>query len=452
MASPEFLRLSPTTLVLRVHVPLGKVEADRTTWAQLARLGTWKGYQGDKEFTFTKRHFVDTLRNFERQENPVTLTYEHPAAEAYAMGNPIPAAGRIIEMKFDGEWLLGRIQFTERGAGLVKAGEYIYTSIVIKTDAVDRVTGEDIGSELQQVGLVNDPFIDGQQALTLRRVFGDQTMKIKLADIKAVQKVLGELPDDASDEAIVTLVNAELGRQAALAGDAVADPSAEPAPALSAEPDADAVALADPALDPAAAEPMAAAAEGIAARLGEILGTDEAGVMAFIEANAEGIAALAGEGGAEPSDASAALTRKLTAAEGLISAQVTRIEALEAAEQVRTDAAAATELTRVEGEAKGKVAELIRCGRATEAERASLEEVAVKDPAWFEKNAASRPASYKFNRMTATPKGAPQANAPEGAVDPSSLDKREMKLFRHYTKTNLYTPAECLTLARQVSN
>ena len=387
---------------------------------------------------------------------------------AYGAGQPIPAAGRTIDLRVDGEWLLGQLELTEKAADMVRAGEYLYTSVVLDFESRDRTTNSDIGAELLQVGLVNDPFIDGQQALMLRRALGEN-MKIelrkllgdllKLADVKAIGKVLNELPEDASDEAILTLVKAELAKQAALAGDAPAEEvAAEPAPAepaLSATPVAPAVELQVDAV--VVEEATVAGAEDVTARLMEIIGTAEvADVLAYIETNAEALASLA-TGVEGQADAAAALS-KLPAAESRIRDLTAKVDKLEAAETARNEATAAqAELARTES-AKAEVAELIRCGRASEEERETLVTAAIKHPAWFKANAAARPASAKHTRLSARPRGAPN-NTPAGTVDTSTLTGRELNLYRHYKKTGLYkTPAgqvddaECIRLARQPQN
>jgi hypothetical protein len=156
---------------------------DRTTWVHLAYEGAWAGHP-DGAFEFTGATFSTIVANFERQANPITLTYEHPHPKLYAQGQAIPAAGRVVELEIrDHEVdapniegvvanLWGLIRFTEAAAEHVKAEEYLYTSVVVFFAATDRETDEELGPMLGQVGLVNEPFLDGQVAIQLSAVPG----------------------------------------------------------------------------------------------------------------------------------------------------------------------------------------------------------------------------------------------------------------------------------------
>lgn len=139
-------------------------ESAPTAWVQLCKLGVFKGYAEGEAFDMNASAFEQMIHNFERQQNAIPLKYEHPM---YAVGEPIPAAGWIHKLRVEGEWLMGFCEFTERAAKLIRAGEYRFTSIVFDLDARDRVSGEKCGAVLYEVGIVNNPFIDGQTPLSL---------------------------------------------------------------------------------------------------------------------------------------------------------------------------------------------------------------------------------------------------------------------------------------------
>lgn len=143
--------------------PLVADDSDRN-WIQIARAGEWKGHhQG--EFEFTSETFATMLANFEKHKNqPVPVTYGHlNPTERDLMG----AAGWIHELTTregdKGLELWAYVEFTERAAGMLKAGEHRFVSVEVKFDAKDPETGEDQGPTLVGLGLVLSPFIRGMK-------------------------------------------------------------------------------------------------------------------------------------------------------------------------------------------------------------------------------------------------------------------------------------------------
>lgn len=158
---------------LRAAGPLVSEEAPKR-WMHCAKPGEWAGYLTEDgstiEFEFTSELFEQAVENFNRESNPVTLTYGHPDyAEAAKIGAPILSAGWIheLEAREDGLWAF--VEFTPRAAAHIDAGELRYCSVVLDFDAIDRVSGDSIGGYLYEVGLTNRPFIDGLTPIRLSR-------------------------------------------------------------------------------------------------------------------------------------------------------------------------------------------------------------------------------------------------------------------------------------------
>lgn len=144
-------------------VPRDVAESPNATWVHLTTRGTWKGHpQG--EFTFDDSVFRTLIANFERTKTPVPFKYEHPSQMG---GEPVPSAGKIYDLKVNDSGLWAFTLFTDRAAKYIRAREYEYCSVVVDFESVDRASGEDVGPELFEVGLTDNPFIDGQHPIRL---------------------------------------------------------------------------------------------------------------------------------------------------------------------------------------------------------------------------------------------------------------------------------------------
>lgn len=199
--------------------PLKQAMLDGTaprTWIHLAYEGEWQGHPAG-EFEFTRQVFDQLVSNLARQKNPAPLTYEHPNYSGD--GAPVPAAGWIHQLEVRdgsaGAELWGEVEFTERAAKFVRSGEYRFCSVVVDFDSIDRKSGEPIGPELYEVGLTNQPFIDGQRPIAFSRRTGAEgdDMKdpkelarglvdagLKLADGKTLKAMMQEAFRELGDE------------------------------------------------------------------------------------------------------------------------------------------------------------------------------------------------------------------------------------------------------------
>lgn len=142
-------------------------ESSKRCWVHLVYEGRWDGYdRGARSFEFDASVFDAVVANFARQANPVVFDFEH-GTEYAPPGEPIPAAGWVHAVAREGDSLYAYVEWTDRAASMIEAGEYRFCSVVVDFESVDRKTGEEIGPRLISVALTNTPFIDGQQPIRL---------------------------------------------------------------------------------------------------------------------------------------------------------------------------------------------------------------------------------------------------------------------------------------------
>lgn len=160
---------------LRALVGLtGEGAQARTGWIHVAPEGSWEGHP-DGAFTLTTAGFESCIYDAERRATPQSVDYEH--ASLYPTGEPTPAAGYVqkLERRADGLWAL--VEFTERAATMIKAGEYRFCSGVFAFERRDRQTGDVIPCMLDSIALTNRPFIDGQEPIALsQRALAERDM------------------------------------------------------------------------------------------------------------------------------------------------------------------------------------------------------------------------------------------------------------------------------------
>lgn len=216
----------------------GVKDADGRVWNQVAYEGQWKGHSAG-EFQFTRSLFNQIVRNFQRRTDPIPLTWGHPDGETGAF---MGAAGWIHALKVNTdnegrEALFALMEFSERAASMVKAGEHRHCSVVVGFDGVDEKTGELVGAELYEVGLVLSAFIDGMTRLAASREGAAQTSgqhaltkETKMSDQELMKKAFKELGEDASLEMVAEWVRIEKSKAALLEGKDPAEASDEEAP------------------------------------------------------------------------------------------------------------------------------------------------------------------------------------------------------------------------------
>ena len=361
-------------VVLRSMLPLVAKDAAKT-WVHFTIDGEYEGHPAGA-FSFDPEVHGQILANFERQANPIPLTYEHPK---YDDGQPKPAAGWVhsLELRTDGLW--GLCEFTARAAEMIRAGEYRFTSVVVSFDSTDRKSGEPCGAEMFEVALTNTPFIDGQEPIRLSRRAGAARGFEMAIDRKKLMEALDQLPKDASVDDYHKALDAVALMEDALAGGSDApdaSPDATPAPMAAPAPEAE-LAVAPPVTvgatpaaelaDPAQSPPPSAAAADALALLMTATGLDEAGVLAFLNDHQDDLKKLAG---GQPASGTAADANGAPGSamsiekEGVaLSAATARIRAAEAQLKARD-----AEIVALKAEAdKAKAGEVeARVGRAIE--------------------------------------------------------------------------------------
>ena len=222
----------------------------RTVRNQIAYEGEWAGHPAG-EFEFTRALFEQIIANFERRTDPVPLTYGHPDGETASwMG----AAGWIHGLAIDTDEkgrtaLFAEMEFTERAASQVRNGEQRHCSVVVGFESIDEKTGEPIGAELFEVGLVLSAFLDDMRPLaagrhrTPRAHGAANTQEIRAMSMKDILKeALKELPDDATREQVLAYMDAAAKKAEAIEG----TPEPEPAPEAAAEDQPDEMAAGKP--------------------------------------------------------------------------------------------------------------------------------------------------------------------------------------------------------------
>lgn len=297
-------------LVLRAMVPMVATDAAKS-WIHVAYEGKWEGH-ADGPFELTQKSFAQMVANFNAQKNPIPVDYEHASVRTDGR-NGVPAAGWIHALKIEGAGLFALVEWTQRAASMIKAGEYRFCSGVFVFGDKDRTTGKETGAEMFNCALTNTPFLDGQIPITLSRAMAATQMDAiqvvaQIAELLGLEKGADAATIAAALEGLAKLSDAQQGK----AGDE-AMPDAE---AMAAKPPVDpkipcadvpgAPPAAPPAPPPAVAQPMAAdpasvsAGEDALGILRQCLGladtADAASVLAALNANKDAIKAAVSGG------------------------------------------------------------------------------------------------------------------------------------------------------------
>lgn len=378
----------------------------RTTWIHVAPFGEWKGHS-EGSFALTSEHFDSVRAVLANKSTPVSLDYEH--ASIRPKGGPTPAAGYAnnVEVRSDGLW--ARVEFTQRAAELIRAGEYRFCSGVFDFASVDPETGEPLLCVLDTIALTNRPFIDGQQPIALSRPVALTSGVSMEIDLKALAKLLDAIPGpntaDKIKKALDLMAVNDVAKDAPAADKADASKPTTGKVALTdappvAAPSAPAVALADkpaetaPCADPAPmpmadAPPVAdaaamdadadAAVDDVDAKLMAATGLDIDGLAQALIANFDAVVALLM--GTGPAD-NAALSRGTDLIiKGKDAQIVTLTKELNALRVEKRD--------REAKEIEAEVDKLIRRAPALASERASFVTLARTAPAEFRRVATA---------------------------------------------------------------
>lgn len=161
------------------------LEESALTWVQICRAGNYLGYSAGP-VEWTAETFQKVVENIHRHPSfrvgpdgvgiapVVAYDYEHASELDPTSGTvPLtgtPACGWVFDLQVragaDGVaelWALS--EFLPHAREQIRSGAYRWTSVAVWTDAVDPVTGEELGPVLTSVALTNHPFVQGMTPL-----------------------------------------------------------------------------------------------------------------------------------------------------------------------------------------------------------------------------------------------------------------------------------------------
>ncbi len=138
-------------------------------WMHVFVSGDWKGHPAGP-FELTGATFDRMIERFESRKTALSVDYDHSLPER----GDSRAAGWIRKLEKrqtnDGYELWAEVEWTPAAARMISDGEYRNCSGFFSLGGgTDPVTGEEIGPELINVGLTNNPFIDGLTPIRLSR-------------------------------------------------------------------------------------------------------------------------------------------------------------------------------------------------------------------------------------------------------------------------------------------
>lgn len=203
---PSKLRLSKDPLI----------GTSQATWQELAKVGTYAGYWGGG-FILTDAMLDAMVVNF---KDPA-ISNQRPVTIGHEWGEP-EAVGWILDLKVEGDTLLGLIEFNDDMVNKVRSGAYKYFSIEAELEQRDPESGEIVAAPvhpntgepllavLTGLAVTNQPFIRGLKPITLsakqstgkkdRTIYLHESAKVQLMSDKV--KLEGTDPEEKEDEKV----------------------------------------------------------------------------------------------------------------------------------------------------------------------------------------------------------------------------------------------------------
>lgn len=179
--------------------------------ANIARVGVFKGYR-DGEFTLDRNLFDRLISNFQAEKSAAPVYRGHADLGLTPKGEEPIAAGWILALERKGDSLWAKVELTEELASEIKAGNFRYTSIFVRTENTHRETGKEIGPRLVSLAITNQPFIDGLVELSLSQRNTEKVATYSTKDIRQMidqkenaEKILSTLALDATEERLAAL-------------------------------------------------------------------------------------------------------------------------------------------------------------------------------------------------------------------------------------------------------
>lgn len=138
-------------------------DAQGRVWNQIFPRGKWhRDDYPNGAITYDDAFFATLLANWKASgARPVPIDYYHRGHSVDGDGNSIDdkvAAGFMHDFEVREAGLFALCEWTERGAGYVKAGELRYISPTFQLNWTNPITGKKSGPRLLAAGLLNDPF------------------------------------------------------------------------------------------------------------------------------------------------------------------------------------------------------------------------------------------------------------------------------------------------------
>lgn len=179
---------------------------------------TWHGPDG-KTIDLTRAVFEEMIRNFDaRDSKTLGIDYDH---RSWNRQNPDSrAAGWIMGLFIrDGELgpeLWAKVEWTNRAADDIRAGEWRFCSPSFDLLSKSSVTGEEIGAELLNVAVTNNPAQDGLQPikLSLAEAGGNREETVHMAEDATADDKAAAGDKSADDNDAINKMGALLDRWA----------------------------------------------------------------------------------------------------------------------------------------------------------------------------------------------------------------------------------------------
>lgn len=159
------------------------------------------------------------------RKTPYVIDYEHQTLHAERNGRPAPAAGWFKTLEWrDGKGLYATdVEWTERAAAMIQAGEYKFLSPVFVADVASGAV-----VEMLMAAVTNNPALDGMDAVAAR--FSEPPETPMNETLKKLLAALG-LPENTVEADALTAVAALKTKSEAAAAEIVALKAAAPDPA-----------------------------------------------------------------------------------------------------------------------------------------------------------------------------------------------------------------------------
>lgn len=157
------------------------------------------------------------------------VDYEHQTLHAAQNGQPAPAAGWITALSYrESDGLYAEIEWSEKAAAMIAAGEYRYLSPVFHYDSTGQVL------DILMAGLTNNPGLDGLTDLAaLSAVFENLPPDQETKPMKLLLAALGLAETATEAEAVAALdaLKTQSGQVASLTAEIATLKAAAPDPA-----------------------------------------------------------------------------------------------------------------------------------------------------------------------------------------------------------------------------